>query len=50
MDAMVNYASFSSDLPAEGRLRFNSLEENEEVLTRQGLDLAVRQTAKGRYC
>ena len=49
MDAMVSYEAFSSDLPAERRLPFNSVEENEEVLRRYGLDLAVRQTGGGLF-
>ena len=44
----MQYEEFSSDLPPY-RIVFNSAEENEEMLKRNGIDQEIRQLGKGQF-
>lgn len=46
---MIDYETFSSDLPTEGRVSFGSVEENEGLLRSHGLDVAARQMESGQF-
>lgn len=45
----MEYDVFASDLPSSGRISFSSVEENEEVMQRYGINQQVRQRGKGSF-
>ena len=45
----MNYDQFSSDLPKEKAISFTSVEENQEVMARLGVDQEIKQLGRGKF-
>lgn len=45
----MNYPVFSSDLPKEKTISFTSVEENQEVMARLGVDQEIKQLGRGKF-
>jgi len=45
----MNYDEFSSDLPSERTIRFDSAEEMEETFLQWGINQPIRQLGKGKF-
>jgi AraC-like DNA-binding protein len=45
----MNYESFVSDLPRDNRISFDSVEENQELMARLGVNQDIKQLGKGVF-
>ena len=45
----MKYDQFSSDLPKEKAISFTSVEENQEVMARLGVDQDIKQLGRGKF-